>query len=158
MTSAQPGRVPHPNAGGQGAAALPFPAPPTPPQCLCSLALPAHPPHPTPPGSGQWRSSLCSPELSRTSKARAGDRTNWCSAGVGAWARGPSKKEQRQNQTEGQAGDDPISRQALLPPRGNTQHMAGGNTRPSFLPSPAGCSGEEERGRERPSLPEALPE
>lgn len=161
--SAQPCRVPHPNTGRQGAAA-PVPSRhPSPHMPL--FTLPTHPTPNTPlPRVWQVGEVPSAPrELSRTSKARKGDRTNPVRHRGGGWLGGLGQEAQQKRPetkpTEHQAGDDPIFKQAFLPPRGNTGHMASGNNRPSFLPSPAehASSGEEERGERETSLPEGPP-
>lgn len=111
---------------------------PTP--CLCSLPLP----NPQSLEGGVVHSAP--PELSwdikGTQKAFAGHgvrtgRTR-CSKRLGVWARKYHKKrkDQKQNQTESQAGDDKVSRQRfylLGGGRGDTQHVAGGTIGLSVL-------------------------
>lgn len=122
------------------------------------------PPHntPLPPESGRWEKFLRSPRTEPDIQGahRGQDEPVQHGGWLGGLGQEAQQKRPETKPTEHQAGDDRISRQAFLTPRGNTQHMAGGNNRPSFLPSPAenAPSGEEERGRGRPSLPEGLPE
>ena len=164
VMSAQPCRVSHPNTGRQGAAA-PVPSRhPSPHMPL--FTLPTHPPpqHPTTPSLAGGRSSLCSPRTEPDIKgAQRGQDEPGAAQGWGVWLAGLGQEAQQKRpetkSTEQQAGDDLISRQAFLPPGGNTGHMAGGNNRPFFLPSPAehASSGEEKRGERETSLPEGPP-